>query len=53
MPLVGAEILTDSLVLPINIVSINTFCPECSIPAIIGIIRRFPKISVGKVHFIR
>ena len=51
MPPGGAEILPDSLVLPINISSINTFCPECSILAIIGIIRWLPKISVRKVHF--
>jgi len=51
MPLGGAEILPDNLVLPINIVSINTFCPECSILAIIGIIRRLSKLSWRKVHF--
>ena len=51
MPLGGAEILPDSLVLTINISLINTFCPECSILAIIGIIRQLTKLSGIKVHF--
>ena len=48
MPLDGAEILSYSLVQPINIPLINTFCPECSILAIIGIIRCLSRLSGGK-----
>lgn len=51
MPLVGAETLPDSITLPINIASINTFCPECFILVIIVIIRWLPKLSGRKVHF--
>ena len=51
MPLGGAEILPDSLLLPVNISLINTFCSECSIHTIIGIIRRFSKLYMRKVIF--
>ena len=49
MPLDGAEILSYSLVQPINIHLINTFCPECSILVIIGIIRCLSKLYMRKV----
>jgi len=51
MPLGGAEIQPDSLVLPIKIAMIKTFCPECSILAIIGIFRRLSKVYMRKVIF--
>lgn len=51
MALVVADTLLDSLMLYVNIALISTFCPECSIHAIIGIIRWLSKLSVRKVHF--
>ena len=54
MPLGGAEILPDSLVLLVNIASINTFCPECSILVIIGRMSSLTNIIwENRLHFLR
>jgi hypothetical protein len=52
MPLGRSDILSDSLISPVNIALINKLCLLCSTPNIIGITKWLPKLFVRKVEFI-